>query len=136
MDNNTKWTIDTYAVHNEALREAEAKFQEERDRRYTEVNQAKEAAHDNALRLAREIQIYKDEKANELREQINSERLLYVRKDEITSMQDKYDSVLKPMLEFVAAKQGSEKGVDKTLYYLIALIGIGIGVISMIFYTH
>ena len=61
------------------------RFLEERDRRYTEVNiekekalKIKETADLAALQLARDIQIYKDEKANELREQINSERGLYV----------------------------------------------------------
>lgn len=128
MEDNIKWTIETYAIHNEALREAEKRFQEERDRRYSEVNEAKELAENNALRLAREIQVYKDEKANELREQINAERLLYVRKEDISSMKDKYDGIL----EFVATKRGSEKGVDKTLYYLIALIGVLIGVIGLL----
>ena len=50
----------------------------ERDRRYAEVNierekalKIKETADLAALQLAREIQSYKDEKANELREQIS-----------------------------------------------------------------
>lgn len=132
MDDNIKWTIDTYAVHNEALRKADAKFQEERDRRYSEVARVREVAHDEALQLAREIQKYKDEKANELREQINQERLLYVRKSEIKAMESKFESTLKPVLEFVASQQGREKGVDKTLYYVIALIGVSIGIISLL----
>jgi hypothetical protein len=70
--------------HLEALRVADIRFNEERDRRYAEVNierekalKIKETADFAALGLAREIQNYKDEKANELREQINSERGLY-----------------------------------------------------------
>jgi len=66
------------------------KFYEERDRRYTEVNierekalKIKETADLAALQLAREIQTYKDEKANQLREQINSERNLYPTKSQL-----------------------------------------------------
>lgn len=62
----------------EALRSAD-------DRRYAEVAaerekalKIKETADEKALDLARIIQTYKDEKANELREQINSERGSYV----------------------------------------------------------
>ena len=62
------------------------------DRRYAEVNierekalKIKEEADKAALGLAREIQTYKDEKANELREQISSERNLYVTKAELES---------------------------------------------------
>ena len=38
------WTIDAYVSHNEALREAEEKFQAERDRRYAEVREEQEKA--------------------------------------------------------------------------------------------
>lgn len=76
--------------HLAALREADLRFQEERDRRYAEVNierekalKIKETADLAALQLAREIQTYKDEKANELREQINSERGLYATNKDI-----------------------------------------------------
>jgi hypothetical protein len=48
------WTIETYAAHNEALREADAKFQSERDRRYSEVK----IAESKAL----ELQAEKDQK--------------------------------------------------------------------------
>jgi len=60
------------------------------DRRYSEVNverekalKIKERADEVALGLAREIQTYKDEKANELREQINSERGIYATRNEL-----------------------------------------------------
>ena len=76
----------------QALRESEARFLAERDRRYHEVSaerdqryaevkaaeekalKVKETADLKALDLASQIQTYKDEKANELREQISSER--------------------------------------------------------------
>ncbi len=62
------------------------------DRRYAEVNverekalKIKEEADKAALGLAREIQTYKDEKANQLREQINSERGVYATKEDLQS---------------------------------------------------
>ena len=100
------WTVETYAIHNEALRSAEWKFQQERDRRYAEVNAErekalaiKEQADRDALGLAREIQAYKDEKANELREQINSERGLYITRTEF-----------KPIVDFVSSLSGRTSG--------------------------
>jgi vacuolar-type H+-ATPase subunit H len=89
----------------EALRRADHRFDRERDRRYTEVGLAraealkiKEAGDAKALELAREIQTYKDEKANELREQINQERGLYATKAEIA-----------PLTAFVLSQQGGSK---------------------------
>lgn len=46
------WTLEAYIVHNEALREAEARFQAERDARYLERHQADViAAEKTALAL-------------------------------------------------------------------------------------
>lgn len=80
------------------------------DRRYAEVNvekekalKIKETADLAALQLAREIQSYKDEKANELREQISSERGLYATKNDLAAMSDKFDSAMKPVAEFISA---------------------------------
>lgn len=114
---NAKWTLEAYVVHNEALRGAEEKFQAERDRRYTEVKNAeekalriKEQADRDALQLAREIQTYKDEKANELREQISRERGEYVTQSQLKGVADKLEATLKPVLDFVASQQGSSSG--------------------------
>ena len=81
---NGGWTLDTLQEHFKALDLANEKFFAERDRRYSEVNierekalKIKEEADKAALGLAREIQSYKDEKANQLREQIASERGTY-----------------------------------------------------------
>src|ERR1700684_1324704 len=93
--NISGWTLDTYAVHNEALRMADERFMAERDRRYLEVNiekekalKIKETADLAALSLAREIQSYKDEKANQLREQIGGERGLYATKTDLAAAMD------------------------------------------------
>ena len=39
-----QWTIETYAAHNEAMRLVEEKFQNERDKRYTEGNELRAMA--------------------------------------------------------------------------------------------
>jgi type II secretory pathway component GspD/PulD (secretin) len=87
-----KMLMDERSEHTREIRRADRRFDQERDRRYFEVNverekalKIKETADLAALGLAREIQTYKDEKANELREQINSERNLYVTKDQLAA---------------------------------------------------
>lgn len=79
---DSRWTV-SLREHLEALRAAD-------DRRYSEVNverekalKIKQEADKLALDLAREIQTYKDEQANQLREQINSERNLYPTKSQL-----------------------------------------------------
>ncbi len=71
------------------LRAADARFQEERDRRYTEVAlerekalKIKETADETARILVAQNQAYRDEKANELRAQIEGERGNYLSRNE------------------------------------------------------
>jgi chromosome segregation ATPase len=151
------WTVDTYKEHNEALRAAEReiqaarrdadkadearraaeeKFEVERDRRYKEVADErekalsmKEIADRDALELAREIQKYKDEKANELREQINSERGLYASKADLGAAMKEVNATLGPVLDYVRGQKGpralttsSVAGVVGLLLGLAALI--------------
>ena len=54
-----------------------------------------------ALGLSRESQTYKDEKANELREQIAAERGLYTTKNDIAS-REYFDALHRPVIEFIA----------------------------------
>jgi len=89
----------------ELLLAASERLAEERDRRYAEVGLAraealkiKEAGDAKALELAREIQDYKDRKANELREQISSERGDYVNQTQF-----------KPVADWVLSQQGGSK---------------------------
>lgn len=103
--------------HFAALRLADIRFSEERDRRYKEVAEErekalkiKETADLAALQLAREIQTYKDEKANELREQISSERGLYVTQSELKSSLAEVQATMKPLLDYVAGRQGARQG--------------------------
>lgn len=68
--------------HLEALREA--------DQRALAI---KEQADEKALSLAREIQTYKDEKANELRSQIERERGEMATKDDLAGAVEKVEAV-------------------------------------------
>jgi hypothetical protein len=100
------WTFDTLKIltderqhHSTELHRAEERFQAERDLRYKEVNverekalKIKEEADKVALDLARQIQTYKDEKANELREQISSERGSYATKDDLRAAVEKIEA--------------------------------------------
>jgi hypothetical protein len=104
------WTIDTFAEYSRALREADLRFDAERDRRLAEVAverekalAIKEKADERALSLSAETQKYKDEKANELRSQIERERGSYI-------TQDKFDAVMKPVLDYIAASGGRDRG--------------------------
>jgi hypothetical protein len=105
--------------HLAAVRESDLRFEVERDRRYAEVNlerekalKIKETADLAALELAREIQTYKDEKANELRSQIERERGTYVTQEQITALAREYMAALKPLNEFVAGQRGRQGGQE------------------------
>jgi len=130
------WTIATYAAHNEALREAESKFQNERDRRYLEVEaekdralQIKEEANKIALQLARDIQTYKDMKANELREQINSERGSYATKRDLSMEIDKIETMLEPMSRYIDTVQGKGSAYSSGWNWLV---GLALLIVSLI----
>ena len=102
-----------------AVRDSDLRFEAERDRRYTEVNlerekalKIKETADRRALELAREIQTYKDEKANELRSQIESERGKYVTQEQLAAITREHTAEIKPLADFVASQQGRQGGQE------------------------
>lgn len=135
------WTLEAYIAHNEAIRAKDEQFNNERDRRYTEVGverekalKIKETADLAALGLAREIQTYKDEKANELREQISSERGNYATKDDLMAAVSKLEVMVKPLSEFILAQQGRQQGIGLSanalvtgLFIVIAALGLYLG---------
>jgi hypothetical protein len=103
----------------ERLRAADSLFMEERDRRYAEVNiekekalKIKETADLAALQLAREIQTYKDEKANELREQISQERGLYVTRDQLEGSIRELKALIAPLTEYAQGTAGRDRGAE------------------------
>lgn len=112
----TGWTIDALQEHWETVSRLHREIYDERDRRYAEVNierqkalSIKERADERALDLARVIQDYKDEKANELREQINSERGMYV------TIKD-----FEPVKAFMTAELSRSSVTDPALASMIA----------------
>jgi hypothetical protein len=95
-----------------AMRAADQRFSDERDRRYAEVKNAeekalkvKEVADAVALDLARQIQTYKDEQHNGLLKQWQGERGTYV-------TVEKFDATVKPLLDFVSGQQA--RGVGRS----------------------
>jgi hypothetical protein len=136
------WTTDTLRAFNDALRladerlrDADHRFYEERDRRYSEVAlerekalKIKETADLAALSLAREIQDYKDEKANNLREQISGERGVYATKEDLTATTRELVATIKPLAEYVTSQQGRGLGMTQLWSVLIAAARIAIGV--------
>jgi len=117
--------------HLEKLRAAEAKFQEERDRRYTEVNAEreralgfKEEADRRALALARAIQDYKDERANDLREQLGSQAGTFATNKD-----------LEPIKAFIASQTGRGIGMNALAGWLVSLLMASVA-ISALFLRH
>jgi vacuolar-type H+-ATPase subunit H len=117
----------------EAQIQFERLLSEANDRRYYEVNverekalKIKETADLAALQLAREIQTYKDEKANELREQISSERGLYATHADVVATTEKLEALIAPLATFVNAQQGRTIGAASQWTYLVG----GLGAIS------
>jgi hypothetical protein len=132
------WTIETYSAHNEALRAAQKELDAERDRRYTEVNiekekalKIKETADLAALSLARDIQIYKDEKANELRSQIERERGLYVQRSDLEGAVGKIDATLAPLVVGASAQQGRREGIGTSSAVVYAVLGLIVAIITL-----
>jgi hypothetical protein len=110
----------TLREHLAALRTADHALAAERDRRYTEVGaerakalKIKEQADETALGLDREIRAYKDEKANNLRDQIASERGMYVTHSDLKAAIDRIEALIKPLAEYSAAQQGSVVGASQ-----------------------
>ncbi len=126
LSNERQTVTETVSLkeHLKALREADLDFAEERDRRYAEVNierekalKIKETADLAALQLAREIQSYKDEKANQLREQINSERGLYATNKDI-----------EPLKAYISGQTGRGLGMNALAGWAISAVMAGVAI--------
>ncbi len=124
------WTLEAYVAHNEAMRVKDAekealseKYLNERDRRYSEVKQAeekalriKEEADKTALGLQRDNQQYRDEKGNELREQIERERGTYITRTEF-----------KPIADYVTGQSGPRAITGTTIAAFVAAAALLLG---------
>ena len=125
----------TLAAYSKAMREADRRFNDERDRRYSEVKAAEEKAlaikstsDDKALLLARDIQDLKDEKANNLRTQIDSERGNYVTQEQLTAFLDKVAAQIKPLSDYIVARQGVAEGGTE----LRSIVQVGISALAVL----
>jgi len=111
----TEWTLETLKEHFDALRHADEK-----------ALRIKEEADNKALELARSIQEFKDEKANELRSQIEGERGMYVTQSDLRGAVEKIEAHIKPLSEFVTTQQGRRSGIGTSAGVLVgALTGAG-----------
>src|SRR5687768_7752671 len=127
-------------------------LQRERDLRYEQRHEAQQEAIKNAflaakealaikdradrdaLELAREIQKYKDEKANNLRDQIGTERGLYPTRQELKAAVEKIEVAIAPVLTQIALQQGKSSGLDKGWAILISAISLVATVVGIIAY--
>lgn len=122
----SEWTIDTLKQHFDALREADQRALEIKEQGDKEARRIKDESDKTALGLSAETQKYKDEKANELREQINRERNLY-------ATNDKLEATVKPLVDYVSSQQGRSGGLSAGWVGLLgffSLLGMILGVIS------
>lgn len=129
--------------HLEALREADKELDAERDRRYAEVAQErakalaiKEEADKEALKLAREAQTYKDLKANELREQIASERGSYLTVD---SYDERHDELIRRLtfLEKALAEGGGRRAfISSTWGFVAGAVGVAAAIAAIVTNLH
>lgn len=134
----SQWTLSTLKALMDERQEAARILAEERDRRYAEVNvekekalKIKETADLAALQLARADQTYKDEQANKLREQINSERNIYVTQDQLAAAVREMTSLVKPVAEYVSGQRGGREN-KAALYAGVLLIAAVAGVLVAI----
>lgn len=123
------WTVDQLRQHYSALRAADSRFYEERDRRYTEIAierekalRIKERGDEVALGLARDIQTYKDVQHNGLLEQLSGERGLYATKTDVVAVVEKIEATIKPLADYVTGQQGRSQGITAGTGYLLAAI--------------
>jgi len=133
-----EWTIGSLIALLDERQQSNLRFAEERDRRYAEVTferekalKIKETADLAALSLAREIQTYKDEKANELRAQINAERGLYVTRSDLNGAIEKVDATMAPLVKYVTAQQGRSGGLSSVWVGVIGSFSV-VGVLAAI----
>jgi hypothetical protein len=128
--------------HLMALRAADDRFYAERDRRYTEVAQEREKAlkikersNEIALGLARDIQTYKDERDNRLREQITSERGEYVTHVEMRALEDKLVALISPLANSNVERRGGTVALDRlqrTIYGAAAFVSTVLGIVYLL----
>jgi vacuolar-type H+-ATPase subunit E/Vma4 len=107
------WTIEALKEYNDALRAA--------DQRALAI---KEQADQEALRIERETRSYKDEKANNLRDQLGSERGLYVTKSDLEATSAKIQALVLPLTDYVSTQRGQKEGVTLSTKILMGAMTV------------
>ncbi len=128
--------------HSLFLEERDRRYTElgaERDRRYAEVArerarslQIKQEEDRRALELARQIQDYKDDKANELRDQIAAERGFYATKSDVTAAVREVMAKMDPVLSYSMSQQGRQSGFNAGWLYLLGAMSAAASVTSVL----
>jgi hypothetical protein len=158
-----RWTVETYAVHNEAMRRESQRFEDERDRRYTEVNiekekalKIKETADLAALSLARESQTYKEQQNDALRDKNLSESGVYATNASLSKVAEdirastdlaiqglatqtaktlsEFMAEIKPFMNGSIQQEGQQQGTRITKANLYAALG-AVGTLAALFYA-
>ena len=145
------WTLGSLAAHqaemraadnryNDAMRVAAKYLNEERDRRYAEVNvekekalKIKETADLAALELARESQAYKEDKTDKAREQSLRETGQYVTHGDLEILESKLVKIIEPLVDFVSSQRGVVNGAQLTIGKISAAIAGSAAIIGVIF---
>lgn len=118
------------AKYNDARFKHLSKVAQLNDRRYSEVNvekekalKIKETADLTALELARESQVYKDERNDAMREQSLKDNGVYATRDDLAEVVNRFDKTIKPVLDYVSSQKGVVQGSSMTMGKLVAIIG-------------
>jgi vacuolar-type H+-ATPase subunit H len=136
--NDQGWTVQTLFLYFEALRQADNRLRDalrDSDTKLREADQRaltiKETADSEARKLSRADQTYKDEQANKLREQIASERNLYVRQEDLAAVVERVDALIKPMTAFMSAQAGRSQGFGSAGNLVYVVVGLILTVIGI-----
>jgi hypothetical protein len=127
-----------------ALSECERRVQAERDRRYTEVAierekalQIKQVADEKALTLQAENQTYKEERANNLRDQITSDRGDFATKEDLIAAVREMVTAFTPTMDWVKQQQGKTGTISvgaivagATVFGIV--FGVVVGIVQLV----
>lgn len=134
------WTIETLKEYLDAQDVANRRFEDERDRRYTEVNiekekalKIKETADLAALSLARESQTYKEQQNDALRDKNLQDSGVYAKTSDVAQMFNDLTKKLDPFLTYVTAQQGSSNQGDKIWGKGTTMIALCVGAAGLIY---
>ena len=132
------WTIETYAAHNEAMRGVENRFQDERDRRYTEgaelravALKIKETADLAALTLARESQTLDQARLDALRDKTLGDSGVYATNSSVTAAITELKASLQPLVDYVSL----HKGAELTKANLYTFVGGIVAIMAIFWYA-